>query len=311
MAQLVKLYDYISRYESNPFHYPTQFIRLKQENWRKLENVWLNEQVKEEPEVKEEEQPEKKQRFLNWKLFGKKSEEQLLDSSTVESTLPKSKEQLVQHFLNQLLPFQYKWATSTISHVSYTDKKHIHDDMLTYFLQRFPDIYLLLYYPIFSVKNAPIDGDIILISPIGIDIIHVMKEVAHATIIVNDNRSWTIESQGDPTSMISPLLSLKRTEQIVHSILQVHQINFPIQKVVLSKTNDFLYHTEPYQTQIIGKRQYENWFKTKRQLQSPLKSIQLKVMEALLHHCHSTSVRRPEWERDNESYRTMDSFEEN
>lgn len=34
MAQLVKLIDYVTRYEVQPFHYPSQYIRLKQENWR-------------------------------------------------------------------------------------------------------------------------------------------------------------------------------------------------------------------------------------------------------------------------------------
>lgn len=36
MAQLVKLYDYISRYETNPFHYPSRFIQLKQDNWQQF-----------------------------------------------------------------------------------------------------------------------------------------------------------------------------------------------------------------------------------------------------------------------------------
>ena len=40
MAQLVKLQDYISRYEWNPYHYPAQFIRLKRQNWKKLQEQW-------------------------------------------------------------------------------------------------------------------------------------------------------------------------------------------------------------------------------------------------------------------------------
>lgn len=311
MAQLVKLYDYISRYESNPFHYPTQFIRLKQENWRQLKEVWLKEQDAKKPslEIAEEEEG-KKQRLFEWRIFSRKVNEEPMEHPTPDRTLPRNQQQLIQYFLNQLLPFQYKWATSTISQVSYTDKSYQHDETLTYFLQRFPDIYLLLYYPIFSVKHAPMDGEIILISPIGIDIIHVVKEVEHATIVVNDHRTWCIESQNKQKSIISPLIPLKRTEQIINSILHVHQIDFPVRKIVLSETNDFLYHTAPYKTEIIGKRQYDSWFSTKRSLQSPLKSIQLKTMEALLHHCHSTSVRRPEWEKQQDSYQTMESFEE-
>ncbi len=40
MAQLVKLQDYISRYEKDIYHYPAQYIRLKNENWKKLLQTW-------------------------------------------------------------------------------------------------------------------------------------------------------------------------------------------------------------------------------------------------------------------------------
>lgn len=239
MAQLVKLYDYVSRYESNPFHYPTQFIRLKQENWQQLEDVWRKEQeevaMNRAPIEKEE---IKKQRLFDF--FSKKGDDSFPDDTFPSPSLPSSKKELVQYFLDQLLPFQYKWATSTISHVSYTDSKYMSDDMLTYFLQRFPDIYLLMYYPIFSIKNAPVDGEIIMISPVSIEIIYVVQGIQDASIIVSENRSWTVETSSQPTSMLSPVISLRRTEQIIQSILQVHHIDFPIQKVILSEENDFL-----------------------------------------------------------------------
>ncbi len=310
MAQLVKLYDYISRYESNPFHYPTQFIRLKQENWQQFHQSWLDEKETVHQNDEVENTNTNKRRFSDFAFFSKKTADDHVERETRKKHLPKTKEQLIQVFLNQLLPFQYKWATSTISHQSYTDQKHVYDETLTYFLQRFPDIYLLLYYPLFSVKKAPMDGEIILISPIGIEIIHIIKEVSQATIIVNEGHSWKVELKGQTQSIISPLIALKRTEQIVSSILKVHDVDFPIHKTVLSETNDFLYHTEPYETNLVGKRNYEEWFTKKRSLQSPLKNVQLKSMEALLHHCHSTSVRRPEWTEHDDSFMTMESFKE-
>src|SRR5690625_2478229 len=310
MAQLVKLYDYISRYESNPFHYPTQFIRLKQENWQQFHQSWLDEKETVHQNDEVENTNTNKRRFSDFALFSKKTADDHVEREISKKDLPKTKEQLIQLFLNQLLPFQYKWATSTISHQSYTDQKHVNDDILTYFLQRFPDIYLLLYYPLFSVKKAPIDGEIILISPVGIEIIHVIKKITDATIIIHQGRSWEIESHGHSRSIISPIFALKRTEQIVASILKTHQIDFPIQKTVLSETNEFLYHMEPYETNIDGRRNYEKWFTDKRSLQSPLKNIQLKSMEAILHHCHSTSVRRHEWEERDDSYMTLDRFKE-
>lgn len=273
MAQLVKLYDYISRYETNPFHYPSRFIRLKQENWQQ---------------------------------YIKKQEEKSTSPAEVEV----NKKQHMQKFLNQLLPFQYKWATSTLSHKSYTDNKHRQDETLIFFLQRFPDIYLVLYYPLFSVKKAPVDGEIILISPVGIEIIHVIKEVENSTIVVNNERTWAVESSSMTKAIMSPIITLKRTEHIITSILNMYEIEFPIKKTVLSETNSFLHHTLPYKTDVIGKKDYEAWFMNKRELQSPLKNIQLKVMEAILKHCHSTYVRRPEWEDDDDTYMSISSLEE-
>ena len=272
MAQLVKLYDYISRYETNPFHYPSRFIRLKQDNWQQY-------------------------------FKRKKATATSLDELQV------NKKKYMQAFLNQLLPFQFKWATSTLSYKSYTDNKHTNDETLKFFLQRFPDIYLLLYYPLLSIRNTSVDGEIVLISPIGIEIIHVIQEINNGTIVVNNERAWKVESNKEKQSIISPLISLKRTEHIITSILNTYKIDMPVQKTILSETNEFLHHTLPYKTNVIGKKNYEEWFLNKRNLQSPLKNIQLKAMEAILKHCHSTYVRRPEWEEDDDTYMPVSSFE--
>src|SRR5699024_5630454 len=126
MAQLVKLYDYISRYETNPFHYPSRFIRLKQDNWQQY-------------------------------FKRKKSAAHSLDE------LHGHKKQYMQTFVNQLLPCQFKWATSTLSYKSYTDNKHTKDETLKFFLQRFLDIYLLFYYLLiyYSISTIAVDNDLI------------------------------------------------------------------------------------------------------------------------------------------------------
>lgn len=40
MAQLVKLLDYVSRYENDLTRYPTQFLRLKQYQWNRMKIQW-------------------------------------------------------------------------------------------------------------------------------------------------------------------------------------------------------------------------------------------------------------------------------
>ncbi|WP_241558982.1 NERD domain-containing protein [Oceanobacillus halophilus] len=212
--------------------------------------------------------------------------------------LPNTEEELKHYFLDKILPFQLKWATSTVNRISYVHKKYYTDPLLKYFLQRFPDTYLLMYFPVFTVKNAPIDGEILLISPLGIEILYVIEEDSQAIVMAGNERSWTVEQQNDFTKMINPTIALKRTEHIIKSILQKYEVDFPIYKTVISRTNSILYTTEPYQTRLIGKDEYKEWFEKRRKLRTTLKNRQLKAAEVLLHHCQSTSVQRPEWEED-------------
>ncbi|WP_010096200.1 hypothetical protein [Ornithinibacillus scapharcae] len=296
MAQLIKLQNYITRYEWDIYRYPSQFIRLKQDNWKKLQYLWQNQEEMQLPESEEETSKKNK-----WKFFAKKHQADLAEKPRVEDNLPNSEKELKRYFLDHLLPFQFKWATSTISNVSFVEKKYYTDKTLQYFLQRFPDTFLLMYYPIFEIRNAPVETEIILITPIGIDIIYLLEETPDTIISATEERSWTFETNNKVTKKLSPIFALKRTEKIVRGILDKYEIDFPIEKIVLSRTNIINFLSEPYKTRIIGKKDYENWFKVKRSLSSPLKSNQLKGAEALLKHCQSTYVKRPEWleEEDN------------
>ena len=294
MAQLIKLKDYISRYEWNAYRYPSQYIRLKQEKWEKLYHVWLErEHMMDEEPVSDK----KRSHFSKFKFFTKSNDEPE-DKITSADLLPTTEVELRHYFLNQLMPFQIRWATSTVTDVSLTDKDYQYDDTLKYFLQRFPDIYLLMYYPIFHIKNTPLDGEIILIGPFGIEIIYLLEFNEEAIILSGDERTWQVEIEDKKETIISPLISLKRTEHIIKRILNTEQINFPIRKVVLSRTNHIHFSSEPYQTKIIGKLQHDEWFKEKRSLKSSLKGNQLKVIEALLKYCLTTSMKRPEWDEN-------------
>jgi hypothetical protein len=302
IAQLIKLQDYITRYEWDTYRYPTQYIRLKKENWGKLYELWEN--PVEEPEEKmEEEQTERESLFSRFK--GKFTRPRVLSESLDEQLeqeenipLPRTETALKQQFLDNLLNFQVKWATSTVTHSSFVNQRYYHDPKLKYLLQRFPDTFLMMYHPIFAIKKAPIEADIMLITPIEIEIVHFIEHENGATIMASDERFWNIESDDGQWKALNPIISLKRTEKIVKGILAAEQTEFTIRKTVLSRTNNIIFHTEPYNTRIIGRASYEDWFQEKRKLISPLKSTQIKAAEALLKHCQTTAVRRPEWEDD-------------
>lgn len=310
MAQLVKLIDYVTRYELQPFHYPAQYIRLKQDKWHQLLESWEyeNEGMPTIEGTDDVSVKAMKKSMFKWPFFQRKVEVE--EETPFERTLPYGKEQLIQHFLNDLFPFQLKWATSTISHVSFTERAHQYDRVLKGLLQRLPDIYLLMYYPIFNIQQAPVEGEIILISPIGVEVVTLVEESYDATVYVSNERSWQVAGGGIEKKMISPLIALKRTEQIVRSVLNHYDIDIQVTKTILSEQNHFMYDTAPYQTKVIGRDRFTSWLEEKKALHSPLKNIQLKAMEALLKKCQTTSMLRPEWERQTDDFERVKDFTE-
>jgi hypothetical protein len=302
LAQLIKLQDYITRYQWDMYRYPSQYIRLKKEQWNKLYNLWENRPA-EEWTPKEEEVKKKSAISRMKSIFKRKSESDILKEAVEEEdTLPEMEQELKQYFLDRLFNFQLKWATSTVAETSFIHQAYYTDAVLKYFLQRFPDTYLIMFYPVFSIQNAPVDGEIIMISPVGVEIVYLLEEEKDASIMASDERTWLIETGKEQRKILNPNISLKRTEKIIRSILHTEGHDFPIQKTVLSRNNPIVFYREPYQTKVIGSQQYEKWFREKRKLDSPLKSSQLKTAEILLHFCRTTSVKRPEWEAGTDSF---------
>ncbi|ENH95801.1 hypothetical protein J416_14238 [Gracilibacillus halophilus YIM-C55.5] len=298
MSQLIKLQQYISRYQHDLFHYAGQYTRLKTDNWKRLKLMW-EEQLSLHQLPQDQEDVEEKNGIWNWRSFFKKREE--IDDHSEEEygiDLPRTEDELKHYFLDNLLPFQLKWASTTISQMSFLDPIYYDDLVLKYFLQRIPDTHFLMYHPVFDIKATPIEGDIILISPVKTEIIRLVERTEKENIVAGNDRTWFVEHKNMKNKVLSPLLSLKRTEKIVQSIFDKYNIDLPIQKVVLSRSNVIHFDYEPYRTSLIGVNEHDSWLRQKQQLRSPIKHRQLKAAEALLRHCATTSVRRPEWEQD-------------
>ncbi|KGP71221.1 nuclease-related domain-containing protein [Pontibacillus yanchengensis] len=280
MAQLIKLQDYASRYTADPYRYPSRFIRLKQQNWKRMKQAWDK-----------------------YKQDGPESMDMEMKEYMFNGDIPETELELKQYYLNGLLPFQFKWASRTLTEMSFLDRYYEKDSTLIYFLQRYPDTFLFMYEPIFKIKKAPVETDHLLIHPQGIYCISYMDLPDTDKLIAGDDRTWYQENDRIRSRMLSPLISLKRSSRIVRSILHAYEIDFPVKQIVLAPNHLISFEYEPYQTEYIGMEEYEDWFHKMRTYSSPLKSIQLKAVSALLSYTQITSVRRPEWEDD-----SMDSF---
>lgn len=313
MGQLIKLQDYVSRYEQDIFLYPSRFVRLKKQQWDKLHQAWEEgefPQAVEEPQTQEWFEEEKEPFLHKIKGLlrkGKQESEQEEVVETEESPFaptfthrPTTVDELKRHFLEQLFHFQMKWASTTLAEKTYVNKKYYYDDRLKYFLQRFPDTFLVLYHPIFLLKKAPVEVEPIVITPTDIWCISFLEQEESAVFVGSNDHFWTKRNQKQEEKVLNPLLGLNRTEKIVKQVLKMYEIELPVHKVVLSRNGYIDFPAVPYDIKLIEKRNYEQWFQQMRAHRSPLKHVQLKAAQSLLQYCLTTSVRRVEWASESE-----------
>ncbi|HHW38386.1 MAG TPA: NERD domain-containing protein [Bacillales bacterium] len=317
MAQLIKLQDFISRYETDIYRYPSQFIRLKKERWEKI-NASLDDQ---QPKISDSTffegfddfdqnwlEPEKKGLFGTIKHWLKKSKGSIEDINENETPFRefnqisadrrKTKAEIKQEFLNELFRFQINWASSTIRDYSYVDQNIYNDELLKYFLQHFPDNYLLLYKPTLLVKKAPIELEVILISPVTTFCITVIESDDMSVFKTDRGNYWSELIEDKEIKRINPMHSLNRAESLIKGYYKHYEVEMPVQKIVLSRTGFIEGEYEPSNTLLIDKRNYSEWYTKLRRLPSPIKFVQLKGAQALLRHSQSAYVRRYEWEQE-------------
>lgn len=308
MGQIIKLYDYISRYEQNVYHYPARFIGLKRKQWEALKHHWENGSLIEDGReqsinfLSEQETEEKSNRFRRLTQFIQKRKtgedgnawRDSLEQIT-QPIQPKSIEELKRYFLDELFHVQLKWASSTISQKSYLDSSFLREWQLKFFAQRFPDTFLFLYKPVFQFKKAPVEVETILLTPTECYCITFLENDADTVYIGSEERFWEVREYQKVRKQINPTISLNRTEKVIKSIFAVKDIDFPVSKILITKEGYIDYPSAPYGLTIIDKRNYEDWFKEMRSFRSPLKYDQLKVADALLSFCKTQAFLRSEW----------------
>lgn len=323
MAQLVKLQDYISRYETDLSRYPTQYVRLKKIQWDRVKKQWVSgeEVPKWEHIDSQEDVKDNKKRFsLFEKIKFKKETKQIKTIEEVEisndlihqedeipeeeTTLffepkmvykPNTVEELKKMFLDQFFHFQIKWASSTLREKSYVDPKFLRDTLLRNMLQRFPDSFLLFYYPIVKVKKAPVELDIVLLTPTECLCITVIEQENQAVYVGDGERFWTKRIGKSSKKILNPLIQLNRMESIIAKLFLENSVEMPIRKVVLCRNGYFDYPGSVYNLQFIDKRDFTKWIQQLKQFSSPMKHMQMRAAKGILQSVQTTSFNRDIW----------------
>lgn len=307
VAHLIKLEDYISRYQFDLQRYPNQFTRFKKERWYYLKSEWENTQgnhiKKNTPflasnDIKNEKNNVMKktlskvkllQPFFSWKKVEPEEEQ---ENNVQQTSQAKSLDELKKQFLDELFESQLKWASSSLMEESYLNPRYKFDEHLKFFVQQLPDNYFLLYRPVFWIKQAPLDMQIILISPTDIYCIVTMEGQDNSIFGATSERFWIEYIHQKQKRIISPLLDLNRMSSTIHHILKEAEISMPVKKVVLANKGLIDNKMTGFNGEFIDKRNLQQWHEKMKRHSSPIKSQQLKVAKILLDHCHTSAYKR-------------------
>ncbi|MGE7914716.1 nuclease-related domain-containing protein [Lysinibacillus xylanilyticus] len=329
MAQLVKLQDYISRYQIDLARYPTQFVRLKNSQWERVKRQWeLGEEISEWQHDNDSENDsfEEKERFsLLKKWFAGRQKADSGDVEQVEITnelvsdedsipeeettltfepkivyAPQSIHELKRMFIDQFFHFQMKWASSTLREKSYVDPRFMRDSLLRDLLQKLPDNYLLFYYPILQIRKAPIELDVVLMSPTECICITVLDAENQAVYVGGSERFWIKKVGTKDSKVLNPLINLNRMESVLTQLFKQDNIDMPIRKVVLTRNGYFDYPGSSFGIQFIDRRNYGEWLEQLKKVSSPMKHMQIRAAQTILNNVQTTSFNRDIWQKSSQ-----------
>ncbi|TMW71779.1 hypothetical protein [Alteribacter natronophilus] len=304
MAQLVKLADYISRYETDLHRYSSRYPRLKTERWERLKHNWETERKK--PLIRDYEEIVTSSWGMEagsvWKRMVKQvpflrrknvTKEETDGGRDVSFNRPVSSlDSLARSFREELYQFQLSWASSTISETSAISSRFEQDTLLARMVKDLPDTYFILYSPVFRVRQAEVELGVIIITPVEIWLLQPLDGDEHTIYSPLNERFWNRQSRSGTEKIIHPGTALKRMASVVKEILQEQGHPAKLKPALVAKNSfiDIPDNNRIYR--IIDKRSFPGWFEQMRKNHSPIKSDQLKVTNTLLDYCVTYAAER-------------------
>ncbi|WP_018921775.1 nuclease-related domain-containing protein [Salsuginibacillus kocurii] len=310
MAHLIKLQDYVSRYEIDMKRYPSQFTRLKKERWRQLERAWrqANSYSYQHEGESNEWFEEAEQGFIYQTIdrikqfYGKRRQTVELqeEEDIYERLAGMSFDEVKARFKKELVRSQIKWASSSLSEESKVHPAYYYDNHLFYFLNQLPDNYMIMYNPSLETRRATVDLDILLIGPNEILCIVPVDGQETSVIEASSDRFWKEYVSGGQKKILSPLLALNRLETVTHDLLTPYQLDLSFERIVFAPDVLIDNRGRGMNVKMVDKRNCEAWMDKLKRQPSPLKTGQLKAAQVLLDHAVTTSFLRDTVERDAE-----------
>jgi hypothetical protein len=312
VAHLIKLEDYISRYQFDLTRYPSQYTRMKKERWYYHKSEWEQKQAlsSSENERNVTHMIEGRTRGLltetvkRIRRWSKRSqiEKELVSSELEPEKFNESFEQMKEEFSNNLFDAQLNWASSSLLEESSFDPKYRSDTWLKFFAQQIPDNYFLMYKPIFFIKQAYIELDVLLISPTEVFCISILEGHEHSVFEASSERFWTEFIHKTRKKRISPLMSLSRMTGVVTPILMGANVNFPVRTVVLCPSSIIDNKIQGAKVELVDRRNFSKWHERIKNHPSPIKNQQMKVTSLLFDYCFTAASKRSQEPKEEDSF---------
>ncbi|GAK12984.1 LOW QUALITY PROTEIN: hypothetical protein JCM19039_2794 [Geomicrobium sp. JCM 19039] len=293
MVHLIKIHDYVSRYENDIHRYPNQFTRLKREKWEKMKKNW--QQANAGGNVEEDWFEDTSPKFFRQPFQRLKKSNKEKKSGRVVTEEPdqvyanKTIEQLKKMFHYDVFQTQLNWASSSLFGESYLESKYRFDTRLRQLIQDIPDNFLLLYHPVLRVQRAEVQLDVILLSPTEVYVVNFLEMENNAVVRASNERFWPVVGKYAKAQLLNPMIAQERSFSIIRSILQKEEIH-PNISTLLIAPDGILMIIMHVRTKKVDRANYSRWLSTLQAHRSPLKKQQIDVARALLKYSKTSHM---------------------
>lgn len=259
MAQLIKIRQCVSRYQIDLSGYAGRFVWLK--NRRLAE--W------------------KEKRGLGgsgWRFPGAKDTEFHADTE--------------KQFYEWLFEEQLDWATRTAGERSLCPDEIRGQNWLKKILRAVNDVSFVLYCPVLLSKSAAVQLDSILITNDTIWCIKPLAGEEGSVFQEMSARKWREIMTGSTREWLNPLISLRRTEKIIASMMKNLGIKMNTAGAVFAPASYIEFVHETPGIRYVDLRREREWYENLSEHSLMLKKEQIMAAEALLAHSETDAGSR-------------------
>lgn len=260
MAQLVKIEQCVSRYQTDFMRYANRFIWLK----KRREAEWLLRKTRSEAERN------------GARLF----------------TEPAAAEKRDPDFYSWLYAMQLDWASSTSDSFSALPQNMQRQDWLKDCLQQVNDLVFFFYQPILVTQSAEVQLNSLILTNDTVWCLTPLHGESYSVFQEENGRRWREIINGGSRTHLNPLIALQRTRRIMSAFLSAHQLDMKVKMVVLAPDSFIEFVPDQFDLELIDRRRKKDWYQQLSRQSLLFKRCQTDAAEQLLEHVKTDASAR-------------------